>query len=174
MKCQIALTPKVASLTAQPERLQTTALTELCTSLNEKLYGAIDELKATGAYTENARSSVIDSLTSDMRYLQKAVNTFCRRPDAREHANIHQAIRIFADRVSQELAFTRTVSMPNTSLTRLSLLLELMYARMPNSYRGRDMFDSIRDSDGHPHRKNALLRTSKHKAAEHMLLESQD
>lgn len=174
MKHRISLAPKVTALTAQPERLDTQALIKLCESLNTKLYGAIEELNATGAYTENARSSVIDALTSDMRYVQKAVNTFCRRPDPREYSNLHSAIRIFADRVAQELAFTRHVSMQNTNLTRLNLLLELMFTRMPNSYRGRDMFAAIRDSDGRPHRPNSLLRTSKHRAAERMYLESQD
>lgn len=174
MKHRISLAPKVTALTAQPERLDTQALTKLCESLNEKLYGAIAELNATGAYTENARSSVIDALTSDMRYVQKAIATFCRRPDPREYSNIHSALRVFADRVALELAFTRSVSMQNTSLTRLNLLLELMFTRMPNSYRGRDMFADIRDSDGRPHRPNSLLRTGKHKSAERMYLESLD
>lgn len=174
MKYSISLAPKVSSMTAQTGRLNTEHLTKISNSIATYLYGAIDELNATGAYTENARSSVIDSMTSDLRYLQKAVNTFCRRQCSREHSNLHTAIRVMADRVSQELAFTRSVSAPNSNLTRLSTLLELVFKQMPQSYKGRDMFAAIRDSDGRPHRPNSLLRTSKHRAAERMFIETQD
>lgn len=168
MKCQITINPREVTESA------TAAYEQLADLVSIRVRECMDALSTTGAYTNNARSTVFGRLENDVNYLKVAVQRFVTRPDEQQHQYIYQAIVTLLENLQPEVRFLARIGQKKSNVERFYNFLCALRDNFPQSYRGRDIGALVQDSDGNYHTTNNRLRTERQRIAERQVLLTAD